>query len=404
MSGTVTQDAHQAPNHITTRQPAPTADTALGHSTASTATPTTPLATTSTSLQAPTSSPQESLNAKLNASDRYWKFKATLRTVLLLTNIIGTGCIAWAVATSTEITMYDESWVLWSGLIPFSISIVWCGICLLVFLVRKRPVHPGARVALDLLLWLGFLGTALLTMVSVVTLMQWGESGELSTYDYSYGYSSGNGGYELADNGTWVWDSGSTSESSSTTLRPCDGESSNTLAYGRTSCDEEEAFINRLWREKPHRINVVLAGDACQYLGLLLHFALFVWACVDTHRHRRGGVGKDAEKLAAEIVMKMVKNGAVIPPPGQINSRPAMGQPVFYPQQGMQPIHPQQAYSPQLYSPHMYPPQMHPQQMYAPQMYPQQMPPNQQGSGQLPSLSSQTADPGNEKTQGPRYA
>ncbi|KAJ4354880.1 Suppressor protein stp22 of temperature-sensitive alpha-factor receptor and arginine permease [Ascochyta clinopodiicola] len=287
-----------------------------------------------------TSADQEPLtyNEQLNAVDRLWKFKLALTVILICADIIGIGCIAWAVSTANEFRSgydygYDSTWSLPWGLITLSISFVWCILCVALFLIRKRPVHPGARVAMDLLLWLGFLTTALFTMIALVDLLQWGEYGTLG---YSSGWSSRYGEYVLQRNNTWVWEQESDS-SSVTYERTCNGSTYSTYSSNYyytdnpfSSCAEMDAYVNALWQAKPNRARTELTGVVCQFLGLVLHFALFVWACVDCHRHRHSKVSKDAEKIAAGIVEKMVLSGAVVPPPGQAHMRTAAWQPNYH--------------------------------------------------------------------------
>lgn len=325
-----------------------------------------------------------SFNDKLNAGDRYWKFKIALKTILIITGLIGIGCIGWTISHGTGLG-YEfgfDFWSLWPTLITFSVSILWCLVCILVFILRKRPVHPGVRVSIDLLLWLGFIVTALFATAALTELLSWGDNGDLG-----YGYSS-RGEYELADNGTWVWEQDNSYVSSP---RSCNGSSSSSYyyeyGYQFSNCSEQDAFINKLWQEKPQRANIELTAVVCQFIGLLLHFALFVWACVDTHHYNRSKVSSDAEKLAANIVQTMINNGTVVPPPGQAYMRPAMGQGAYY----------------------QLPPQQQQQQAYPlATMYPQQRMPGQNGQmaqGQYRAADAPgTAGPSNEKSQGPRYA
>ncbi|KAL1601212.1 hypothetical protein SLS59_005364 [Nothophoma quercina] len=291
-----------------------------------TSTPVNATQPTSADLESPT------YNEQLNAVDRYWKFKMALAIALILSGIIGIGCIAWAVSTANTLLSdysygYDSTWSLPWGLITFSISIVWCFLCILFFVIRKRPVHPGVRVTMDLLLWLGFLVTALFTLVALMDLLQWGEYGDLGLS--GSWYSSRYGDYVLQPNNTWVWEQDS--DSSVTYERTCNSSSSSSSSYYYYNtppfhnCAEMDAYVNALWHAKPERARVELTGTVCQFLGLVLHFALFVWACIDTHRHRRTKVSKDAEMLAAGIVEKMVQNGTVIPSNRQSNMRAPPG-------------------------------------------------------------------------------
>jgi hypothetical protein len=258
-------------------------------------------------------------NEQLNAVDRYWKFKMALQIAMIFASIIGISCLAWALATANKLHTdwgygSEGSWALPWGLITFSISLVWCAVCIARLVLAKHPVHPGVRVTMDLLLWLGFLVTALFTLYALFALLDWGSDGDIG---YSLGYSTSYGDYVLQNNNTWVWET-SGSNSGVTYNRVCNGSSSYTnyepLPFH--NCAEMDAYVNTLWHEKGNRARVELTAVVTQWLGFLLHFTLFVWACVDCHRDRHSKVSKDAEKLAAGIVQNMVQNGAVVPPPG----------------------------------------------------------------------------------------
>ena len=388
-------EGHQEPTPaISPRSPGHTAaDIANAHANTTnpgvtshaTGTPTTTTMAAATTPQ--TTEDHMSFNEKLNAGDRYWKFKFGLMGVLVITGLIGIGCFAWIVTTIpggvNSYYGFDSFWALWPSFITFSISIIWCLSCMLVFVSRKRTVHPGIRVTMDLLLWLGFLVTALFAVVALLDLMDFGEYAGIDGYGY---YSSSNDGdYVLAANNTWIWEQDS---SYITYPRDCTSSSSSYSDFNFKDCAEQDAYINKLWHEKPHRRNVELTGVVCQFIGLVLHFALFVWACVDTHRHRRSKVGKDAEKLAADIVQKMITNGAVVPPPGQAHMRPAMGQGMYYQLPSQPQGYPMQP---------MYMPQGPGQQQMAQAQYPM-------GQPGMPPPSVGAAGPSNEKGQGPRYA
>jgi hypothetical protein len=363
-----------------------------------------PTATTTAAATPPqTTEDHLSFNEKLNAGDRYWKFKFGLMGILIITGLIGIGCFAWIITTipggMNSYYGYDSFWSLWPSFITFSISIIWCLICMLIFVLRKRTVHPGVRVTMDLLLWLGFIVTALFALVALRDLMDFGEYGGIGGYGY-YSYNN-DGDYVLAANNTWVWEQDS---SYITYPRDCSSSSSSYSDFHFKDCAEQDAYVNTLWHEKPHRTNVELTGVVCQFFGLVLHFALFVWACVDTHRYNRSKVSKDAEKLAAGIVQKMITSGAVVPPPGQAHMRPAMGQGMYYqtpPQQQGYPMQPM--YMPQGQAQQqMYQQQRPGQQQMAPGQYPMgQHPMGQQG---MPTPPVGAAGPSNEKGQGPRYA
>ncbi|KAF1847761.1 uncharacterized protein K460DRAFT_275606 [Cucurbitaria berberidis CBS 394.84] len=334
--------------------------------------------------QIPTSERPVSFNEKLNTGDRYWKFKSALQTILIITGFIGVGCIGWSMSTTSLMSDsldWPSTLAMWPELLTFCISIVWCAVCILVFVLRKKPVHPGTRVALELLLWLGFVATALFVLLLWRSATEWHSRSDITYAPYD------RGNYELANNGTWVWEpyhSRSSDDSDVSSVRGCD----NNNTYSRnifTNCAEQDAYMNKLWREKPHRANVLLTAVVCQFFGLVLHFALFVWACVDTNHYNRNKVSKDAEKLAAGIVQTMIDRGAILPPPGQAYTQPAGGQGMYY--------------------------QLPPQQAYPlATMYPQRIPGQheQMAPGQYraasPAAPGPAVGPSNEKGQGPLYA
>ncbi|KAF1927524.1 uncharacterized protein M421DRAFT_92952 [Didymella exigua CBS 183.55] len=338
--------------HTTTLPNSPAAPTTTSPTGHTTTLPNSPAAPTTTSTSNATFMPPSSAapvpatpdrsadqddltyNEQLNAVDRYWKFKMALQIAMIFASIVGIGCLGWALGTANRLPSnwsygYDSTWSLPWGLITFSISLIWCFICVMRFVVAKHPVHPGMRVTMDLLLWLGFLVTALFTMVALIDLLYWGEDGNLSN---SLGYSSSYGDYVLQRNNTWVWET-SDSHSGVTYERVCNGSTSYTYyeALPFHSCAEMDAYVNTLWREKGTRARVELTAAITQWLGLLLHFTLFVWACVDCHKYRQSRVSKDAEKLAAGIVRNMVQSGAIVPPQGPPHMRGYAWQQAYQP-------------------------------------------------------------------------
>ncbi|KAF2702944.1 hypothetical protein K504DRAFT_189315 [Pleomassaria siparia CBS 279.74] len=214
---------------------------------------------------------------KLDAGEENWKWKLGLRVALVVVVIIGTGCVGGAmvqiVQPSESYWMSYDLWLLWPALITFGVSFIWCLICILVLLLRRppRPVHPGVAVGMDLVLWMGYIITTWLVVSACISALTLGSDGAIDSYS-SYGY------YTQASNGTWD---------------------------------------NALYTAIKKKAGIEVTAAVCQGLALVLHFALFVWACVDTHRRRRSKTSVDAEKLAAEIIGRMVRDGAIIQAPGQ---------------------------------------------------------------------------------------
>lgn len=159
-------------------------------------------------------------------------------------------------------------------------------------------------------------------LIGALSVIGFGSDGVIGNYS-SYGR------YEQAANGTWIWNQ-TEYDSYRGRDRDCSvgGRYSRYDSYGFDSCAEEDAYVNALWQAKPHRVGVEVTGVVCQFLGLFLHLTLFIWACVDTHRRNARKVSKDAEKLAANIVMNMIQSGAVVP--AQHNQ--GMQQPLLHPQ------------------------------------------------------------------------
>ncbi|KAJ4351173.1 uncharacterized protein N0V89_006512 [Didymosphaeria variabile] len=332
----------------------------------------------------PTAAQTETIKTKreeLEEGDAHWKWKIGFRTISIIVGLIGIGCAAWFTAHfvtgysnaySYSYYYFDDIDLLPWTLITFALSVVWSVACVIVFFARhlNAPMHPGAQVGCDLILWIGLAVTGTFAVFGTMDVGSFGTSG---TLDY---YSSSSGDYTQASNGTWVWTTSPSSSSYySSSTRSCESGSGTF-----STCAQQDAYVNALWHAKTQRYNIDLTVTVCQFIALVMHFILFVWACIDTHRRNSRSVSKDAEKLAAEIVMNMVKSGAVIPAPGQAHFPPMaqQGAPM-----GLQ----------------------YPQQQYQP--YPQQYPgqyttPVSQGNAPIPQPA--VASSSNEKGAGPRYA
>lgn len=268
-----------------------------------------------------------SFQGKLDAGDRRWRFKFALRTVCILVSLIGIGTTAWFISTANAPNSFGYNMAIgtevWPSLVTFVASVLWCAIVMLVFFARKRPMHPGACVSLDLIIWLAYIATALFATLAVIDIQTWNPN-----WDYPTSYSDGReGDYTLLSNNTWVWDN-STSAYGET--RYC-----NTIGYQAVinqtqTCADQDAYVNNLWQQLPNRTRVVMTASVCQYIALGLHIILFIWACIDTHRYRRYENNKDAEKIAAGIVQNMIQNGAIMPPPGPTYGRPGSHQHPYY--------------------------------------------------------------------------
>lgn len=165
---------------------------------------------------------------------------------------------------------------------------------------------------------------ALFTIAAVSSLNSFGlDSNRLPDPSYPSSYR---GSYYLAPNNTWVynvtyvWD----------TYRSGDGgarfnSTSGEYYYppvnlsdvvrdcspGFATCKLQDDFINTLWHGKPQRLALDVTVAVAEILALLMHFTLFVWACVDTHRRNSSKKGDQAQVIAQAIIQDMQERGLV---------------------------------------------------------------------------------------------
>ena len=167
-------------------------------------------------------------------AERLWLAKSILRIITLVTSLIAIGCMAWSFAqVYNGNTRYllpwqfitVSAWLCHLALLQKSIivnvshqlgvSILWNGANIIVRLSRPRPMHPGANVGMDLVLWLALIITGLLATVAALRNLNWisNKSNNPSrrpvknpdgTYSYiygEYGYFQ-NGTYGFVPDGT----------------------------------------------------------------------------------------------------------------------------------------------------------------------------------------------------------
>lgn len=54
-----------------------------------------------------------------------------------------------------------------------------------------------------------------------------------------------------------------------------------------------------------------IVAATVQFVGVLMHFALFVWACVDVHRRNRGGKEREVQNVADRVIRDMESRGLI---------------------------------------------------------------------------------------------
>ncbi|KAM0797285.1 hypothetical protein BDR22DRAFT_975417 [Usnea florida] len=112
---------------------------------------------------------------QIHANDPTFLWKYILRALAIVLALTSTGLIGWSLAHPTLFPTptfdsylfnawpyYGDDYYMPWEFITLGLSILWNVANIVVVLYRQRPVHPGANVACDLLLWLGFIVTGTL--------------------------------------------------------------------------------------------------------------------------------------------------------------------------------------------------------------------------------------------------
>ncbi|KAI1208333.1 uncharacterized protein F4807DRAFT_148241 [Annulohypoxylon truncatum] len=211
-----------------------------------------------------------------------WTFSKLILALSLI--IVAIVIVALACVFVTEAG--DASWVAAYAL-PITIaSILWNGAELITFAVRsrkneKRGIHPGAHVGLHLCFWIACVFAVLLSVTEAIAVN--------------------------AD------------------VRDCADETTTTSTYSYYSsyCDQYDG-IDMTGRYLP----MLRAVAALFCLMLLVHFILFVFACVDTHK-------RNLLKPAGMVVPPVAPQAGMYYPPPQPGVAPYYPYPApMAPQQG----------------------------------------------------------------------
>ncbi|XDG09166.1 hypothetical protein ABKA04_008781 [Annulohypoxylon sp. FPYF3050] len=162
----------------------------------------------------------------------YSKLALTLSLVIIAIIVMALGCVF-----VTETTY--EDWVS-AYTLPISIaSILWNGAELITFAVRsrkdeKRGIHPGAHVGLHLCFWIACVFAALLSITEIIVI--------------------------------------------NSDLRDCAEERNSRYSYYSYCEDYDNIDMNGRF------LPMMRAIAAFFCLMVLIHFILFVFACIDTHK------------------------------------------------------------------------------------------------------------------------
>ena len=195
--------------------------------------------------------------------ETHYGAKLGLRIVCLLLATVGLG-------------LGGYTWYFCFAILPtLVVSWVWNVANIIRRLVAPSPIHPGANVALDLLLWIGFgIGMIISWFISAAVVYA------ANNRNANYYYNSWYGGYiNSGSNLNCTYTDGTTvcssSDSSSNTVTDSNG---NTISSRDATSDAWDRLLTR------GRIGE--AASAMATLLFIFHFVLFVIACVDTHRRR----------------------------------------------------------------------------------------------------------------------
>lgn len=231
---------------------------------------------------------------EMYANDPKFLWKPTLRSLAIILSLTSIGLIGWSLThqtipysnnpynNATEVAIisdwsYDsEIWFLAWEFLTLGLSILWNVANILVLLLRNRPIHPGANVACDLLLWLGLIVTGIFATAAASQDFWWSPD---SSYDNND--DDDDPSYYISANGT-VGGYNYNYNYNTTFTPPC----ADCLA-------QQHSYISAL----NHKGVVIAVGAALGFVVLLMHFALFVSACRFTNARR---VNAKAATIVAE--------------------------------------------------------------------------------------------------------
>ena len=185
--------------------------------------------------------------------EAHYRVKLVLRILALFFSLIGlaTGGYSWYFCLFL--------------LVPFALSIIWNLANVIRRLTARTPVHPGANVALDLIIWLLFFCFLGLTYTIAAAAVYLAKSGNANHTSGTYTSTSFGGGSYVQ---TCDYDD-KDGDLATCTFRGANGS---------------ELTINV--DELKTRGGVAFASCVFGTASILFHFILFVIACVDTHRRR----------------------------------------------------------------------------------------------------------------------
>lgn len=202
--------------------------------------------------------------------------------------------------------------------------------------MRAKGIHPGFAVGFDLVLWIifGIVGGIYLTIASISyndvpsAYDPEDESGYASSSYRGSGIAQGypSSSSAIYNNQTYIYNSYSSDGSG---VRRTPGSINYHCPYF-DSCAAQRSALSELRRAT----NIFTVASSFLVVCAVLHFVLFVWACVDCARYNRtkGATGEYARAriIAQEMVRDMREKGEIVavgqyPAPPPPAAQPLMG-------------------------------------------------------------------------------
>lgn len=209
--------------------------------------------------------------AALSAHERLWQWKLGLRSILLLFAIISVALLGYVIGSVRGNSYeYVEIYAGVFSLACLGWCIIWAFINIPYLLIRKKTVHPGWNVGADLI---GFIALSI-------------AAGSAITY----------GVLAVADPSVF-WEGGGSSSYCS--------YSYDSSSYG---CDYSSRDTPNYSKQKSVAVGQLVGGIFAMIVALL-EFTLFVWACVDTHRHNYRVRDAQVAVMTSRVIDNMRQSG-----------------------------------------------------------------------------------------------
>ena len=161
-------------------------------------------------------------------------------------------------------------WICYLLFLPLGLSFIWNLANIIRRMTARTPVHPGANVGVDLIIWLLFFILLIITYLAASAILY------LSTHPTTI--SSYDGTY-------WSNYIGSSSSSSSSTTVSTGSSGSSSSSSSSDDFGKRATYTVDFSSLKKYG-SVAIAACVFATLSFGLHFLLFIFACVDTHRRR----------------------------------------------------------------------------------------------------------------------